>query len=251
MINNTSIYVSAAGKGTRMKSLTTNTPKPLLDICGKPIISYLLDYISSQLGSLFNDCIVSYGYLPEKWDSVICKYSNISFFCCDNTLPVVSQFLSIAIKFSGDNIVAISGDIFCDPTIISDLIEAHNNSCADATIAVNRHSHTNWKSWEYITNNGHLLDIRRNTNPNYTERYCIIVSVESIRKYTCDFSCNMGLLAEEFNPYLQYNKGWTYLIKKMIDNNFIVNIFESDKYLFNINTPENLQQAMSIATQIH
>ncbi len=35
--------ILAAGRGTRMGELTTETPKPMLTISGKPILEILLD----------------------------------------------------------------------------------------------------------------------------------------------------------------------------------------------------------------
>lgn len=49
-----SAFVLAAGKGERLHPLTQKTPKPLLPIQGKPILSYVLD----QLESLSLDRVV-------------------------------------------------------------------------------------------------------------------------------------------------------------------------------------------------
>ncbi len=38
-------FILGAGLGTRLRPLTENTPKPLLDICGKPIITYAMDHL--------------------------------------------------------------------------------------------------------------------------------------------------------------------------------------------------------------
>ncbi len=37
------VILLAAGYGTRLRPLTNNTPKPLLEVAGRPIIEYLLD----------------------------------------------------------------------------------------------------------------------------------------------------------------------------------------------------------------
>ena len=38
-------FVLGAGLGTRLKSLTTHRPKPLIPVCGKPLISYAFDHL--------------------------------------------------------------------------------------------------------------------------------------------------------------------------------------------------------------
>ncbi len=42
-----SAIVFAAGLGTRMRPLTDTTPKPLIELCGKPIIAYTLEKLAT------------------------------------------------------------------------------------------------------------------------------------------------------------------------------------------------------------
>lgn len=40
--------VLAAGRGTRMRALTNETPKPMIRVCGKPLIDYVFDHLRAQ-----------------------------------------------------------------------------------------------------------------------------------------------------------------------------------------------------------
>ena len=51
--------ILAAGKGTRLKSLTDNCPKPLVHVAGKPI----LDHLVESLPSAVDELIIVVGYL--------------------------------------------------------------------------------------------------------------------------------------------------------------------------------------------
>ncbi len=53
------IVILAAGKGSRMGSLTKNTPKPLIKILNKPLIDYVLEALPDEV----DECIVVVGYL--------------------------------------------------------------------------------------------------------------------------------------------------------------------------------------------
>ncbi|HMO77948.1 MAG TPA: nucleotidyltransferase family protein [Candidatus Paceibacterota bacterium] len=53
--------ILAAGKGTRLRPLTDNIPKPLVEVCGKPLI----DHIASALPSAVNEIIMVIGYRGE------------------------------------------------------------------------------------------------------------------------------------------------------------------------------------------
>ena len=53
--------ILAAGKGTRLRPLTENCPKPLIPVSGKP----LLDHIIESLPSAIDEIIIVIGYLGE------------------------------------------------------------------------------------------------------------------------------------------------------------------------------------------
>lgn len=53
--------ILAAGKGTRLRPLTENCPKPLVHVGGKP----LLDHIVSSLPSAVDELIIVVGYLGD------------------------------------------------------------------------------------------------------------------------------------------------------------------------------------------
>lgn len=54
--------ILAAGKGTRLRPLTDNTPKQLVTVLGKPLI----DYIVEALPSAIDELIIVTGYLEEQ-----------------------------------------------------------------------------------------------------------------------------------------------------------------------------------------
>jgi len=51
-----------AGKGTRMLPLTESTPKPLLTVCGKPILEHIVEALPSEIDEL----VLVVGYKNEQ-----------------------------------------------------------------------------------------------------------------------------------------------------------------------------------------
>ena len=54
--------IICAGKGTRMMPLTENTPKPLIEVCGTPLIEHVVAALPTEITEL----ILVVGYLGER-----------------------------------------------------------------------------------------------------------------------------------------------------------------------------------------
>jgi|AP45_3_1055517.scaffolds.fasta_scaffold00103_29 glucose-1-phosphate thymidylyltransferase len=63
--------IPLAGKGTRLRPLTLSTPKPLLKVAGKPVLSFILDDLV-QLG--IEDVVFIVGYLREAVEAWISQH---------------------------------------------------------------------------------------------------------------------------------------------------------------------------------
>lgn len=64
--------VLAAGLGLRMRPLTEHTPKPLIEVAGRPIIDRILDWLSA---SGVKEAVVNTHYLADKLASHLAKRS--------------------------------------------------------------------------------------------------------------------------------------------------------------------------------
>lgn len=54
--------IICAGKGTRMRPLTNTTPKPLLEVCGKPVLQHVVEALPSEI----DEIVLVVGYLQEQ-----------------------------------------------------------------------------------------------------------------------------------------------------------------------------------------
>ena len=69
------VVILAGGYGTRLSEVTTNIPKPLIEVAGKPLIWYIMKIYASQG---FNNFIITCGYKGEKLKEYFMNLSMIS-----------------------------------------------------------------------------------------------------------------------------------------------------------------------------
>jgi mannose-1-phosphate guanylyltransferase len=55
--------ILAAGKGTRVRPLTYELPKPMIPLLGKPVMAYLKEHLAKHN---VNEVMVNVSYLHEK-----------------------------------------------------------------------------------------------------------------------------------------------------------------------------------------
>ncbi len=56
------LVILAGGKGTRLGELTKDTPKPMVDVCGKPFLHWL---VQKYIAEGFDNIVISTGYKAE------------------------------------------------------------------------------------------------------------------------------------------------------------------------------------------
>jgi NDP-sugar pyrophosphorylase family protein len=109
----TKAVVLAAGKGTRMGSLTREIPKPMLPISGKPLLEHVLD----RLGAAgIRECAVITGYFHEVIEKHFEHYSMRLVFIHQKVIDGTAGAARLARGFAGtDPFLLTYGDIWCEP----------------------------------------------------------------------------------------------------------------------------------------
>lgn len=135
--------ILAGGRGTRLKSIISQVPKPLALVNGKP----LLDILLSQLNKYYyiRKVVIAVGYMSEK---ITDRYKDCSDYNFKITFSVEKKLLGTggaikkAIKHtrSGD-IIVLNGDSYVEVNI-EDLIRTHRNNNADITIVLKEVNNT-------------------------------------------------------------------------------------------------------------
>jgi len=123
------------GKGERLRPLTESLPKPLVPIKGKPILSHLLDYLSS---SPINHYYIAAGYEVEKIHKYFSEHStenkNVTIINSGD-VDIIERIRSCGKSIKGDGFLVLYGDTLSDINI-NKLLRFHNGHSGNATVTL-------------------------------------------------------------------------------------------------------------------
>ena len=114
----------AGGEGTRLRPLTSNQPKPMVPIVGKPCMEHILELLK-QHG--MEEVIVTVAFLPQAIRSYFGDGSalglDISYSVEESPLGTAGS-VRLAADRLDDTFLVISGDALCDLDLTK-LVEFH------------------------------------------------------------------------------------------------------------------------------
>jgi mannose-1-phosphate guanylyltransferase / phosphomannomutase len=127
--------VMAGGEGTRLRPLTSNQPKPMVPIVGKPCIEHILE-LARRHG--IEDVIVTVAFLPQAIRSYFGDGEslgmNVEYSVEESPLGTAGS-VRLASGRLEDTFLVISGDALCDFDLTK-VIEFHREKGAAVTIAL-------------------------------------------------------------------------------------------------------------------
>jgi mannose-1-phosphate guanylyltransferase/phosphomannomutase len=125
----------AGGEGTRLRPLTSNQPKPMVSIVGKPCMEHIVELLK-QHG--FEDIIVTVAFLPQAIRSYFGGGESlgvdISYSVEESPLGTAGS-VRLAAGRLDDTFLVISGDALCDVDLTK-LVEYHREKKASVTIGL-------------------------------------------------------------------------------------------------------------------
>ncbi|GHT87277.1 histidinol phosphate phosphatase [Spirochaetia bacterium] len=132
--------IMAGGKGTRISSVASDIPKPMIRLCGKPILEYQIVCLKKYQ---LTDIIIVVGHLghiiKEHFGDGSSFGCSISYYTETEALGTAGALFKIVENLS-DDFLLIHGDIIFDIDF-SRFIEFHRVRNAWATLAVHPNSH--------------------------------------------------------------------------------------------------------------
>jgi mannose-1-phosphate guanylyltransferase len=106
--------VLVGGKGTRLRPLTTHTPKPILNLVDRPFLSYMIEWLGTHG---VDEVVLACGFLPDQLEKVLGSGGdggpNLHYVVEPEPLGTAG-----AIKFAEDHLddrfFALNGDVLTD-----------------------------------------------------------------------------------------------------------------------------------------
>jgi D,D-heptose 1,7-bisphosphate phosphatase len=133
------VVIQAGGKGTRVSSIASDIPKPMIPVCGKPILEYQIECLKRN--SLTEITLVV-GHLGQHIKDYFGDGSrfgcNISYYT--ETEPLGTAGTLYKLENLSDDFILLNGDIIFDIDF-SRMIAFHREKKAYVTLAVHPNSH--------------------------------------------------------------------------------------------------------------
>jgi mannose-1-phosphate guanylyltransferase / phosphomannomutase len=127
--------VMAGGEGTRLRPLTSNQPKPMVPIVGKPCMEHILELLRTHG---FDDVIVTLAFLPQAIRGYFGDGEslglNIEYSVEESPLGTAGS-VRLASEKLDDTVLVISGDALCDIDLTA-LLRSHKEKGAAVTIGL-------------------------------------------------------------------------------------------------------------------
>jgi mannose-1-phosphate guanylyltransferase/phosphomannomutase len=127
--------VMAGGEGTRLRPLTSNQPKPMVPIVGKPCMEHILELLRNYG---FTDVIVTVAFLPQAirgyFGSGDALGIDVSYSVEESPLGTAGS-VRLAADQLDEPFIVISGDALCDLDLAK-LVEFHHEKGAAVTIGL-------------------------------------------------------------------------------------------------------------------
>jgi mannose-1-phosphate guanylyltransferase / phosphomannomutase len=127
--------VMAGGEGTRLRPLTSNQPKPMVPIVGKPCMEHIVELLKRHG---FEDVIVTVAFLPQAIRSYFGGGETLGVdigYSVEESPLGTAGSVRLAAGRLDDTFLVISGDALCDVDLTR-LVDFHREKDASVTVGL-------------------------------------------------------------------------------------------------------------------
>ncbi|PYL10401.1 MAG: nucleotidyl transferase [Verrucomicrobia bacterium] len=160
--------VLAAGRGTRMRELTSELPKPMIEVRGKPVLQHIVEGLHEAGIRKF---LIIVGYHADAVQNFFANGSRYNIdiqYATQTVQDGTGRVVDLARDFVGNSPFVLSyGDILIDPTNYKRVADLPDN--VEAIVTVTRGEDVSKGGAVFLNEQMELVDIREKSRPAVIE----------------------------------------------------------------------------------
>jgi dTDP-glucose pyrophosphorylase len=184
--------VLAAGRGTRMREITAEIPKPMLEVRGKPVLQHIIEGLRD---AGVRKLLIIVGYHADAVQNFFgdgSRYNVDIQYVTQVMQDGTGRVVNLARDFVGDTPFVLSyGDILVDPTNYKRVADLPDN--VEAIITVTRGEDVSKGGAVFLNEQMELIDIREKSRPDQTTSPWYNAGIYAFRPSIFEFSGKLNL----------------------------------------------------------
>jgi dTDP-glucose pyrophosphorylase len=156
--------VLAAGRGTRMRELTNDVPKPMIEVRGKPVLQHIVEGLRD---AGIGDCLIVVGYRADAVQDFFgdgSRYNVAIQYTTQTVQDGTGRVVELARDFTGDSPFILSyGDILISPVNYKRVVDLPSD--VEAIITVTRGEDVSKGGAVFVNDQMELVDLREKPKP--------------------------------------------------------------------------------------
>ena len=185
-----SAVLLAAGRGTRMRELTADLPKPMIEVHGKPVLQHIVEGLCDAGVRRF---LIIVGYRAEAVQNFFGNGSRYEIdiqYAAQVTQDGTGRVLGLARGFVSDSpFVLAYGDILVDPPNYKRIVDLAND--VEALISVTRGEDVSKGGAVFVNERMELVDLREKSKPGEPSSAWYNAGLYAFRPSIFDFTARL------------------------------------------------------------
>jgi dTDP-glucose pyrophosphorylase len=185
-----SAVLLAAGRGTRMRELTADLPKPMIEVHGKPVLQHIVEGLRDAGVGRF---LIIVGYRAEAVQNFFgdgSRYQIDIQYAAQVTQDGTGRVVDLARGFVSDSpFVLAYGDILVDPANYNRIIDLAND--VEALISVTRGEDVSKGGAVFVNERMELVDLREKSKPGEPSSPWYNAGLYAFRPSILDFTARL------------------------------------------------------------
>ena len=184
--------ILAAGRGTRMRELTADLPKPMIEVRGKPVLQHIVEGLRD---AGIRDCLIVVGYRADAVRDFFgdgSRYKLVVQYKTQTVQDGTGRVVELAREFAGNRpFILAYGDILIDPANYKRLVDLTND--VEAFLTITRGEDVSKGGAVFLDNEMYLVDLLEKPKPGEPASPWYNAGLYAFRPSIFDFTAKLKL----------------------------------------------------------